>query len=156
MCIKDSDIVSKVIMEYFAFLVTDHGFKKNPEYQYAREIHNEFIRKDMIVSFTYEGSFDVEFLISKQGYIELIGNHTGTVNYYYDQFKRYNLSQLDFGNKMFKELNSSIQNGIIPPNCSDLQLAIYAQLLKQNIEVLQGDFRKFSLIYRIFKKIGLT
>ncbi len=132
------------INKYFGFLESDFGFKKIPEYNYAREIHNDYIKNDLIIKITYEGSFYVELIKSKVPEKDFPEGSKKTIDNNY--FKHYNLSQFDSnsGKKIFFKENDT-----------EKDLLYYSEILKQNPEILIGNTFKFSFLYKILKKFGI-
>ncbi|NTW24996.1 MAG: hypothetical protein HGA37_09870 [Lentimicrobium sp.] len=140
-------MMENIIDKYFGFLEQEAGFVKIPEYNYVREIHNDYVRDNLIIKICYEGSYTIELL--KSGSIEkdLTTGIRKSVSYDYAFFKHYNLKKLDRNGKLFKPLASA--------NYPEKDLLYYSEILKNNPEVLSGNMRKFSFIYRIKQKLGL-
>ncbi|MDY0101826.1 MAG: hypothetical protein RBS07_02750 [Lentimicrobium sp.] len=69
-----------IIDKYFGFLERDFGFKKIPEYKYLREIHNDYIKDNLIIKLTYEGSYIVEMMKSKVVEKDLLDGNKRTID----------------------------------------------------------------------------
>ena len=54
---SSSEIFSDDILKHFFFLVDNYKFKKEKEYQYVREVHNDFIGEELIIKIYYDGHF---------------------------------------------------------------------------------------------------
>jgi len=143
----DQELFEKDLKKHFEFLETKFGFKKIPEYQYVREIHNDYIKNDLIIKLTYEGSFWIEILKTKKVEPELINNKKTTVDFDYNYFKRYDLRNLDSSKKIYNSVSSE--------NFPDKELWYFSKLLKDNPEILIGDLSKLTLKYKYLKRIGL-
>ena len=141
--IHDSNILSEDMEKYFKFLVLDHGFTKMPEYVCVREIHNDFIKKDIIINIIYEGSYSIEILKPKRFDPELMTGMKKSVEYDYTFFKRCNLLDLD---------PSKMNIGrILSKRATGDALEYYAKSIKENIDILNGDFPKYSFKYNLIK-----
>jgi hypothetical protein len=97
--IHESNILFEDIGKYFGFLVTEYGFTKIPEYSCVREIHNDFIKKDIIINIVYEGNYLIEVLKPERLDPELMNGIKKTVEYDSNFFKRCNLLNLDSSKK---------------------------------------------------------
>lgn len=136
-----------IIDKYFGFLERDFGFKKIPEYNYLREIHNDYIKDNLIIKLTYEGSYIVEMMKSKVVEKDLLDGNKRTIDYDYFYFKHYKLNQISGS----KGKNRSLQK----KHDSEKDLFYYAETLKNNPEILNGNTSEFSIINRILKKFGI-
>lgn len=138
---------SEDVIKHFGFLVDDFGFVKLPEYPYVREIHNEFAKSEMIVKVTCDGGYWVDILVPGFDISPIVQGRKRTVDYDYGLFKTYDLGNLD----PYREIFKTISKDPFP----DKELRYYARLLKENPEILRGDFTKLKWRYRFFKKLGL-
>ena len=140
-------MLENIIDKYFGFLESDFGFKKMPEYNYVREIHNDYIKDNIIIKLIYDGSYIVDLMKSKVAEKDLLDGNKRTIDYDYFYFKRYNLNQF-VGNK---RTTISLQKEYD----SEKDLLYSSEILKNNPEILNGKTFKFSFIYRILKKFGI-
>ncbi len=143
----DSEMLSNEIMKYFGFLIDKYSFVKLPEYQYVREVHNDFVGNKIIIKLNYEGSLLLEILKPKFDIMEIINNQKRTVDYDYNSFDRYDLKNLD--------LNREIYNAVSNKNFPDKDFWYYSKLLEENPEILNGDLTKLKWKYRFLKRFKL-
>lgn len=127
-------------MKYFGFLIEKYGFVKLPEYQYFREVHNDFVGNEIIIKLNYEGSLLLEILKPKFDITEILNNQKRTVDYDYNSFDRYDLKNLD--------LKREIYNAVSNKNFTDNDFWYYSKLLEENPEILNGDLTKLKWKYR--------
>lgn len=140
-------MLENIIDKYFGFLESDFGFKKIPEYNNVREIHNDYIKNNLIIKINFEGSYIVDLMKAKFAEKDLIDGKKKTIDYDYSFFKYYNLNQFmrnEKVNKSFKKADDS-----------EKDLSYCAEILKNNPDILNGNTSKFSLLHRILKKIGI-
>ena len=133
--------------EYFGFL-TNHGFKGPFEFNVAYEQHSTFVKGNIIIDIANDGGFWVTIIKTKKLIPEI---ESGTKKYSeleLNEYWDYPVSLLD--PKHIRNQSLSIKT---KPNN---QLRYYFELLKENPEILDGDLRKFSLLNRLWKKLGLT
>lgn len=69
---SSSEIFSDEILKYFSFLVDNYKFKREKEYQYVREVHNDFIGEKLVIKIYYDGHFFLE--IKKKSTSKIIKN----------------------------------------------------------------------------------
>ena len=129
--------------KYFGFLISDYGFTKMPEYCCVREIHNDFIKKDIIINIVYEGSYSIEILKPERLDPELMNGIKKSVEYDSNFFKRCNLLNLDPSKK-----NVGL---ILSERITDRALEYYSKSLKENADILNGNFPKSSFKYNLIK-----
>lgn len=135
------------IDKYFGFLERDFGYKKIPEYNYIREIHNDYIKDNLIIKLIYEGSYIVVLMKAKFTDKDLLNGKKKTLDYGNSFFRCYYLN-LFAGNG---KANNTLANGYD----SEKDLLRFSEILKNNPEILNGNTSKFSLLNRILKRIGL-
>ena len=140
-------MLENIIDRYFGFLESDFGFKKMPEYNYVREIHNDYIKDNIIIKLIYEGSYIIDLMKSKVAEKDLLDGNKRTIDYDYFYFKRYNLN-LFTGNKRTRIAWQKEHD-------SEKDLLHCSEILKNNPEILNGKTFKFSFMYRILKKLGI-
>lgn len=141
--IHESNILSEVMEKYFGFLTSDHGFTKMPEYGYVREIHNDFIKKDIIINIVYEGNYSIEILKPERFDPELMNGIKKSVEYDYNFFKRCDLLNLDRSKK-----NVGL---ILSEQITERVLEYYSKTLKENLDILNGNFPKSSFKYNLIR-----
>jgi len=140
-------IADLVVNEYFDFLITDYNFKTPVTYNYAREVHTDYIKENIIVKIIYEGAYWCELIKLNKIDKGLLTGEKMITDMDYNSMTHFNLSSLDPDKKFY--------NSVSKDNFPDKELWYYSMLLKNNPEILNGDFSKFSIIYRLLKKIGL-
>ena len=140
-------MLSIEIMKYFGFLIEKYGFVKLPEYQYVREVHNDFVGNEMIIKLNYEGSLLLEILKPKFDITEILNNQKRTVDYDYNSFDRFDLKNLD--------LKREIYNAVLNKNFPGKDFWYYSKLLEENPEILNGDLTKLKWKYRFLKRLKL-
>ena len=115
-----TNIIASEVDEILGFLCHDHGFIKIPEYQYVREIHNDFIKENVIIKVVYEGSIILEILKSTEPESDLINAVKRTCDYDPNHFKRkyFSMSEKD--------------------ETTSKQLQECAQLIKNKPKILKG------------------
>ena len=144
--IKTKEEYFKVQMEkYFGFLVTNFGFIKFTEYQIPHEVHNDFIKHNLIIKIVYDGGYWVDILKPLKNIDEILNLEKCTCEFSYDSFKRYNLIEIDFERQFY--------NSISQENFPDKEIWYYSELLKNNIEILECNFKKFKYSYKLIQKI---
>jgi len=143
----DNEMLANEIMKHFGFLVKEFNFVKLIEYQYVREIHNDFVGKFIVVKLIYEGSFSLEILKPRFHIKDLIEGKKRTIDYDYNDFERYDLKNLD--------LKTAVYNSVSAGNVPDKDLLYYSKLLNENSEILQGDLTKLKWKYRLLKRLKL-
>lgn len=144
----DQGFTEKVLKKYFNFLVEEYGFIRIPQYQYGREIHSDYIKDDLIIKLVYEGSYTLEILKAGKIEPELLDHSKTTVDFDHSYFKRYDIVKLDPSGKIYNSVSSD--------NFPDKDLWYFSKLLKENPEVLKGDFSIFTWKYRLLKKIRIN
>jgi len=143
----DNEMLANEIMKHFGFLVKKYNFIKLREYQYVREIHNDFVGKFIVVKLIYEGSFSIEILKPRFHIKDLIEGKKRTVDYDYNDFERYDLKNLD--------LKRAVYNSVSAVKFPDKDLLYYSKLLNENPEILQGDLTKLKWKYLLLKRLKL-
>ncbi len=134
------------VYKYFDFLITDFGFSRIKDYSYSREEHTDYVKKNLIIKVIYDGDFWVELLKSNKNLPELQDGAKRTVDFEYNNFKRFDLKSLDPQNKIYNSVSSE--------NFPEKKLWYYSKLLKENSEILEGDMSKFSFKYRLLAFLG--
>jgi hypothetical protein len=135
------------IDKYFGFLESEYGFKKIPEYNHVREIHNDYIRDNLIIKLIYEGSYVVDLMKLRVADKDLLDGNKRTIDYDYFYFKRYNQNQFIRNKKSNKSFQKEYN--------SEKDLLYCSEILKNNPEILNGKTFKFSFMYRVLKKFGI-
>lgn len=144
---NQNKIFANFIMNHFDFLVQKFNFIKIPEYQFVREVHNDFVRENLIVKIVYDGNYFLEILKAKFDTHEIIAGKKRTVDYDYNNFYRYDLKNLD--------LNKEIYNSVSSGNAPEKELWYYAKLLNDNPEILKGNLTKLKWKYKILKRLKI-
>jgi hypothetical protein len=134
--------------KYFTFLVNEYNFNKLPEYQYVTEVHNDFIKRNIIIKIVFAGNYWIDIIDTKKPIADLLDFVKKTVDFDYSKFVRYNLDNLDPDKKIYNSMEFN--------NACEKNLWYYSKLLRENPQILNGDFWKLSLRYKIFRKLGFV
>jgi len=145
--IEKLGIFENDIKKHFGFLTAKFGFIKIPEYQYAREVHNDYVKQGLIIKISYDGGFNLDVLKPKFEMKDILNGKKRTTDYDITSFKDYDLKNLD--------LNKKIWNSVGSDNAPDKSLWYFAKLLKDNPKILIGNLKKLNWPYFILKKLGL-
>jgi len=132
--------------KYFDFLLRI-GFKGPFEYNYVREIHTNYVKGNIIVDLIYEGSFWVYVYKTKNCIPELELGTKRIIDLDYSEYKSYDLFNLDPKRLIY---NSDEFN-----NQCEKDLWFFSKLLKDNPEILDGNFKEFNVIKYILRKTGI-
>lgn len=135
------------IDNYFSFLEKSFGFSKIPEYGYSRELHNDYVKNEIIIKIIYDGDYWVTILKPKINITDILKGDKHTTDYEFTDFDRYNLDNLD--------LDKSIWNSVSLQNSPFKKLVYYSKLLNDNSEILNGNLKKLGWTYMILTKLGL-
>jgi len=132
--------------KYFDFLLRT-GFKGPFEYNYVREIHTTYVKRNIIVNLIYEGSFWVYVYKTKKYIPELELGTKRIIDLDHSEYKSYDLFNLDPRRLIYNsvEFNNQIEK----------DLWFFSKLLKDNPEILDGNFKEFSVSKYILRKTGL-
>lgn len=133
---------------HFSFLTEKFGFIKIPEYNFVREIHNDYVKDNLIIKIIYDGGFWIYILKPRFDIKDILIGKKRTMDFDFSKFKQYDLTNLD--------LDKSIWNSISSNNFPDKSLWYYSKLLRENDEILNGKINKLTWMYGIMKKIGLN
>jgi hypothetical protein len=114
---------------YFGFLVKEHGFIKIPEYNYVREVHNDFIKNDIVIKLIFDGDYTVEIIKLKHTDSDLLNFNKKSVELDYDDYRSYYLHDL-------KKLNAN-------------SLEELSKTVKENIELLDFNIEAFAIKYKV-------
>lgn len=130
-----------LINKYFGVLSDKYSFKGPFNYNYSRESYTDYVKGRIVVSIGYEGDYWVNIYKTKEQIPEL---QTGEKK----------IIDIDFKNKIglsFNKLdrNRKIWNSVSNENFPDKKLWYYHRLISLNPEVLEGNFKKTSFIYRL-------
>tara|TARA_R110002049_G_scaffold68166_1_gene176854 strand:- start:17190 stop:17636 length:447 start_codon:yes stop_codon:yes gene_type:complete len=144
---EEIGIFENDIKKHFRFLTVNYGFIKIPEYQYVREVHNDYVKQGLIIKISYDGGFRIDILKPKFEMKDILDGKKWTTDYDITSFKEYDLKNLD--------VNKKIWNSVGSDNAPDKSLWYFAKLLKDNPEILTGNIKKLKWPYLILKKLGL-
>jgi len=133
------------IKKHFDFLVEEYGFSAPIYYNIAYEYHAAYIKDNFFIDIVFDGGYWCTVNKSLKPIFEALSEK----KIYELNYRQYYLSQLDSRKKLYK----SIQD--FAGGKHDKELFYYAMLLKNNPAILNGNFRKFSLVYLLLKKNGL-
>ncbi len=134
------------IIKYFDFLEQRLSFTRIQEYNYVREVHTDYIKGNVILNISWEGSYSVTFFnVPSDVAEEIIAEKKKAAKIDYFSRYRYDLSKLDPGNRLY--------NSVSGDNFPDKDLWYYSTLLKRNPEILDGDMRAFQLYTRILNRL---
>lgn len=117
---------------YFNFLETEYFFKKLPEYNFVREVHNDFIKDNIIVKIIYEGDYYLKIIILNSIDMNLLNFSKKSIELKKYEYKSYYLHELI-------KIRENTLN----------ELSI---IVKENHEILNGNFDKLKFKNNLFWK----
>jgi hypothetical protein len=132
--------------KYFDFLI-DLGFKGPFEYYYVREIHTNYVKGNIVVNIIFEGSFWVYVIKTKKYIPELESGTKRIIDLDFSEYKSYDLFDLD--------PKRYIYNSVEFNNQTEKDLWFFSKLIKDNSEILNGNFKEFNMIKYILRKTGI-
>ena len=135
------------VRKCFDFLVREHGFSTPIFYTVAYELHVAYIKNDFFVDIAFDGSYWATVNKSEKVVQGIISGKTKINDLDYRKIASHSLLRLD--------TKKEVYNSILKFYRNEKALFYYAVLLKNNPEILNGNFRKFSLVYLLLKKIGI-
>jgi hypothetical protein len=136
-----------VLSSYFQFLISTFGFKGPYEYKIGRWGGSYYVKGDIIVTFEYEGTYIAMIMKTKKVFPDLENGKLNLIDIRPQDYRYYNISQLDYK----KRLWNSVSNENFKEKC----YWYYENLIKNNSEILTGDFYKFSLRYLLLRKLKI-
>jgi hypothetical protein len=138
--------MSSVTNNYFDFL-PKLGFKGPYEYNYGHEMQSDYVKKDLIIKFAYDGRYYVSVIKTKKVIPELEEGTKTLKDLDYKLYRSYDLEYLDPNKKLFNSVDFNTSQ--------EKYLWYYSKLLRDNPEILNGDFSKFNFINYVLKRLGL-
>ncbi len=117
------------VNNYFGFLVKEHGFIKIPEYNYVREVHNDYIKNDIVIKLIFDGDYIVEIIKLKHTDSDVLNFNKKSVELDYDDYRSYYLHDL-------KKLKTN-------------SLEELSKTVKENIELLDFNIETFTIKYKV-------
>lgn len=132
--------------KHFSFLL-DLGFKGPFEYNYVREIHSDYVKKDIIIQIIYEGSFSVNIIKTKRIFPDLENGTKKVIELGYDEITWFDL--MDLSSERIKRYSVDYKE------TSEQQMLYYSKLLRNNPDILKGDLTKFKSVNIFLRKLGL-
>ena len=117
--------------KYFDFLFDD-GFKGPYEYNDGHEMQSDCVKRDLVIKISYDGRFWAFVIKTKKVFPELECGTKKLKDFDRDLMSSYNLEYLDPQKKLLNSLDFN--------NKEDKYLWYYSKLLKDNPEILRGDF----------------
>ncbi len=116
----------------FNFLETEYFFKKLPEYNFVREVHNDFIKDNIIVKIIYEGDYYLKIIILNSKDKDLLSFIKNSTELKKQEYKSYYLHELiKIKKNTLKELST---------------------IVKENDEILKGNFDNLKVKNFLFWK----
>ena len=140
-------MIDFLIHKYFNFLTEKLQFKGPYSYNHVREYHTDFVKGNIIVKIACEGDFWVDIIQLKCFDPEIESGKKRVVDLKSNDCKYYEPGQLDKKKKLW--------NSVSDVNFPDKELWYSHKLIMKNPELLEGNFEKFSLKYRILKFLGV-
>jgi len=134
------------INEFFGFL-NSYGFKGPYEYQYGRWEGEYYVKGKIIVDFSFDGYWSADIMKTKKYYKDL---EDGKIKPYSNQIKLHHSNNL-----RFLDHERTIRKPINFDNDHDKELNYYSKLIKDNTEILEGNFEKFSIIYPLLRLLHI-
>lgn len=138
--------MTPVANKYFDFLI-DLGFKGPFEYYYVREIHTNYVKGNIVVNIMYDGGFFVWVIKTKKYIPELESGTKRLINLDYSEYRSYDLFDLDPGRHIYNSVEFNSQ--------TEKDLWFFSKLLRDNSEILDGNFKEFNIFKYILKKTGI-
>ena len=131
---------------YFDFL-PNLGFKGPFEYNYGHEMQSDYVKKDLIIKFAFDGRYWVYVIKTKKVIPELEEGTKTLKDLDFKLYRSYNLDYLDPNKKLFNSVDFNTS--------PEKYLWYYSKLLRDNPEILSGNLSKFNFINYILKRLGL-
>jgi hypothetical protein len=132
--------------EYFGFLNT-YGFKGPYEYILGHSQGEYFVKGKIVIVFHFEGYWTASIMKTKKYYKDL---EEGKVNWYADGIKHFYFRDIKSLDRNCKK-----RDCIIFENDHNKELFYYSNLIQDNVEILEGNFRKFSPIYPLLRMLHI-
>ena len=132
---------------YFGFL-KDFDFKGPFRYDYSRENHIDYIKGNLIIKFFWDGGPSVELIKTKKKIPELETGALKIIDIDFKDYIYYDITSLDYKKRYF--------NSVTFNDLGEKILWYNSNLLKSNTEILQGDLRKFNILNRFLRWVGLN
>ena len=128
--------------EYFGFLRTEFNYYGPFEYNTGQEMGCYYTNGKIVLYIGYDSSYNVEIKKFKKEIEDLRTGHL-------------HLRDLDcqFSSHNLLNLISNTEDFYSKYPNSDDQINVYSKTLRENLEILNGDFRKFSKRYMIIQKL---
>jgi len=136
-----------VLYSYFQFLVSTHGFKGPFEYKPGRRAGSYYVKGDVIVNFEYDGTYIAMIMKTKKTFTDLENGELNLLDIEPDDYAYYEISKLDYKKRFW--------NSVSDENLTEKYYWYYEKLIKNNPEILNGDFYKFSLGCLLLKKLKI-
>jgi hypothetical protein len=133
------------VLEHFNFLSREYEFHYSGSYQFTYEKYEIFTKKEIVVFVVFDGVYWCSLYKVKKVIINYDNENLITSINLIKPIK-YNLGKLDKDKELY--------NSFLDINIRHRSLVYYSTLLKNNPEILDGDFRKFSFWYRLKQKFG--
>lgn len=132
------------VREQFEFLTRDFDFKGPFQWNMGHEQEFTYVNGHLYVNIGFDGGFFLSIGKTHKMIPEL---STGELN----------IGQVDYRDRIWIDVLSLLskkeRNEIYGQRDQIVQLSSLAQLLKNNPEILQGDWRKFSILYKLTSSI---
>jgi hypothetical protein len=137
-----------IVDKYFGFLSSEYEFKGPYEFFWNHELHVNYIKGRLIVDINFNHPFYfVSIFDTKETVPTLESGEVSFKDMWPQNWATYNLSDLSSkGEYKLKELKETPLR----------QLEYYVKLLRDNPELLNGNFRKYSVLYKLFRKFLMT
>lgn len=136
-------MIESLTKKYFSFLVTDFGFKRIPEYQFVREVHQDYIKNDIAVKIIYEGSYIVEVLRNLESDSGIFSPEKRTVDYDQTQIMSIDITESK-SSRRFHQINELVDE---PEKVLDR----CSRFLLSNPLILDGDLKGIKEKNRKFR-----
>jgi len=106
----------------------------------VRELHTDYIKDNIIIKVCYDGGYWVDLVKISDKIKEINNREIRSVDLDYNKVRHYDLKHLDRKEKLLKSINE--------PDRHKKELEYYSALIRNNPEILNGQLKKFSLLYR--------
>jgi len=135
--------MSELVNQYFGFL-TNIGFNGPFEVNYAYEKHIYYVKRTIIIDIAFDAYFWVDVIRIKNVIPELESGVLTLSDIDPRKHCSYQLSQLDPEKEVFNSISSKSE--------SEKELQYNAVLLQNNLEILEGDLRKFNFFNKTWRR----
>jgi len=130
------------IKKHFDFLKQD-GFSGPNNHESSDTSSINYVKETIIIHIVFTGRYWCYIYKTKRPIDSILTGQTNVESIPRNEIIAcHEISKLDSKRRIW--------NSVLMDNFPDKPLWYYSKLINQNIEILKGDFRKFSFLYRLF------